>query len=168
MIRFASLSALLLATIAVAHAQPANQRAEAEARGFLLPCHQPDQKRQDDCRTHQQYFVELFIAARSGEISSMELLAGQFNHTGSIGLPRDQVQACAWQLAAADLAPTAQQYGARMDARNVCGALSPLRYAHAEDRADRIVQQIQTEPTQLPKWTPPPGLTSTASPLQPN
>lgn len=166
MIRFLPIAALLLTVPAVAHAQPANKRAEAEARSFLSPCHQPDQRRQENCKQNQSDFIETYLDARSGDLSSMRLVAADFVASVT-GMPRDQVQACAWRLAVAQQATRVELAAARLDARATCGTLSGVRLANAQYRADRILQELQTEPVQQPKFPPPAGLTTTAVPFKP-
>lgn len=166
MIRYLPLTVVLLAVPAVAHARVANKRAEAEARSFLSPCHQPDQRRQDNCKQNQSDFIETYLDARSGDLSSMRMIAADF--VASItGMPRDQVQACAWRLAVAQLAARVELAAARLDAQTTCGSLSSVGLANAQHRADRILQELQTEPDQQPKFAPSAGLTTTAVPFKP-
>lgn len=155
-----------------AQAQAANKRAEAEARSFLLACHQPDRHQQETCKQNQRDFVEMFVDARAGDLSSMRLTASNFaapiDNPDYAGLPHAQVQACAWRVAIARLSPHSLIFAAAEGVRSACAGLAGVGFANAQARADRILQEIQTEPAQIPKWTPPPGLTTTATPFRSN
>src|SRR6185437_5337209 len=100
-IHLAALLAALIATPALA--QPANKRAEKEARGYLTTCHFADAHKQGMCQQNQANFVETYVYAKAGDLPSIRDTAVSFARRSpradpflSLGIPVDQVQACAW------------------------------------------------------------------------
>jgi hypothetical protein len=150
--------ALLLAGSAAAQAQTANQRAETEAIRYLSPCHQPSEERQGLCEQNQLNFVEEYVLGKSGDISGMGSTALSFmpawndqDRQSKIGMPQDQLQACAWRLVIAQLQRgTDSAWSANQLAQTACSPLSATRVASAEERADHLAQELQSSPAAAP------------------
>jgi hypothetical protein len=148
----------LIALTAAAQARSSIQPAEAEAIHFLTPCHQPTEDQQGLCEQNQLNFVEEYILAKSGDTSGMGSTALSFmppwneeDRQSDIGMPQDQVQACAWRLVIAQYQHgTVNAYSADQLVQSTCRPLSPLRAAAAEQRADRLAQELQTSPAEAP------------------
>jgi len=176
-IHLAALFMVLIATPALA--QPANKRAEKEARGYLTPCHFAAAHKQVMCLQNQANFVETYVYAKAGDVSSMSSTAASFSPPSpreepdfSLGLPVDQVQACAWRIVTADASRATPNASLTQDmVRYACQALSGRRQDAAAARADHLEQELRTSPASLP---PPPtaeelkGLDSTVHPLVAN
>jgi hypothetical protein len=114
--------------------------------------------RQGLCEQNQLNFVEEYILAKSGDVSGMGSTAASFtppwneqSRETDIGMPQDQLQACAWRLVIAQLQRgTDNAYLANQMVQNGCNPLSPMRAAAAEQRADHLAQELQTSPAAAP------------------
>jgi len=94
--RRAALVALLLMLSAGAHAQVGNQRAEAEARSYLLPC----PSTLPLCANEQKQFVDSYILAEAGATYFMGDIIGFLDPLQPALHPymkRDRVKACVWR-----------------------------------------------------------------------
>lgn len=161
----ALIAALFLSTL-TATAQPANQRAEREARSYLRSCQETDAERLKLCRTNQRNFIEMYVYAKSGDTRGMGSTASSFAGPYKaddemmslmrLGQPTDLVQACAWRLVRVEMtAPDAASLAAAV-ANEVCTKLSRFDRRRAGERADVLLDELDNGPAQTPAddWEP--------------
>jgi hypothetical protein len=142
-------------------AQPANQRAEKEARSWLIPCELTG-TRQDTCLQAQKNFIEQYVYAKAGDAGAQHSTASSFGSSAfndpeglnRLGMPRNAVQACAWWQVAAQN-PRALPSERRV-ADEVCAALPPDDARAGRRRAEQLLQELQTAPARMPPpdWEP--------------
>jgi hypothetical protein len=151
--------AMTLCLLAVsAGAQPANRAAEHEARAWLKPCKEKIKDFQKLCLQNQSNFIEQYVYAKAGELPAMGSTSASFRKTSQddldynrVGMPLNLVQSCAWQ--AVRMASTRGQtsvYGQRDAMDAICAALSINEVAAANERANRLLLELRTNPARMP------------------
>ena len=168
--------AFLLIT-APAAAQTPNQKAEAEARSFLIKCAFPDD-RQFSCLIHQRNFIEMYVYAKAGDLSGIGSTADSFQPSKAdapgymtemdIGMPVSPLQSCAWWIvrASAPLRDSQRKEGPMLQqlfrngriqlANDICAHLSDDDRVAARRRAEVLIKELHTTPAQMPPdtWEP--------------
>jgi hypothetical protein len=156
-----ALVALLILLPTLAAAADPNALAEKEARSFLRPC--PAGPNQQLCLLHQRNFIEQYVYAKSGDDIAQRSTAESFdtNHlqteevlSGYIGMPQNQLQACAWWLVVAQSGKYTVDPGPIV--RATCAKLSPTMQPLAMHRADELLHELRTTPAREPSddWEP--------------
>jgi hypothetical protein len=148
-----------MATAATVFAQTPNQKAEAEARSFLIPCRQSDGSKQETCLYNQRDFIERYVVAKAGSSDEMGQVANAFlpradpddDHDRGLGLPLRPIEACAWRMVGITLDAHYDYYVQRD-----CGRLPADDRFAARRRAEHLVQELRSTPAQMPSlyWEP--------------
>ena len=153
------LALALLPTIALAAAP--NAAAEREARSFLPPC-KPGPDRQL-CLIHQRNFIEQYVYAKAGDFPAQRSTAESFDTlhlktdavlSDYVGMPRNQLQSCAWWLVDAQQDTSLANPDALI--RHACGGLGGVMQSLAMHRADLLLHELRTHPARMPSddWEP--------------
>lgn len=159
----AILAALLfLFPLIAARAGTNNQRAEKEARAYLVPCDEDSKNEQAVCETHQSMFIHNFVAARAADIRGMIAIADAFhgppdrseeNYLLWLGFPVEPLESCAWRLL---VYVKARGDEARELARQAIFDLPEATRIRCKERAEAIDQEFRTRPVKRPgtNWYP--------------
>jgi hypothetical protein len=131
-----------------------NAAAEREAHVWLAPCKENDKQRQQLCLSNQRNFIEQYVWAKAGSLSSMGSTVASFLPTDAsnplhLGMPQSLMQSCAWQ--AVRMQSTRGQVASeRALMLEICRKLTPNEIAAADDRAEQLLRELRTTPARLP------------------
>ena len=151
--------AFALAAASPAYAQPANKAAEAEARGFLVPCNQVAASDREFCTQNHANFLDDYVHAMAGEPDSIEEMTHFFGTWPTTdprpwrpGIRSDRQEGCAWMLVQAAFTPSPQaRDNLAVQIYQACIDFTAQARLAIWLRATDLVGQIRTHPT-----TPPP------------
>ncbi|MDE2580106.1 MAG: hypothetical protein KGL52_00575 [Rhodospirillales bacterium] len=160
------LAAALLALPAAANAAPQLQQPEREARAYLSPCRFHDSGMQRLCRRNQANFVEQYVRALGGDYAAQGSTFTSFSvvdrcphcdKLGYVGMPADQVHACAWAMVLVIESPSSDPNSAfaHDNARAQCAPLTTGQKNAAWSAAIGYLARIHHHAVAIPAdWNP--------------
>lgn len=143
-----------------AAAPPANRRAEAEARSFLVPCSGSRPDWRSSCALNRQQFVENYVLAKSGDPMWMNDIVSRLDQepvpaldgAAFAGIRHDRRQACAWMIATTESTTELARIDAlRGQFSRRCAGVSANEMRATQERAEVLLWELRHDPTTPPK-----------------
>lgn len=127
-----------------------DERAENEARQFLIVCRGGSRDDRAICRMNQREFVWNYVSAKSGDYEDQKNVAFMLYHGTGGGIMRDLVQACAWAAVVSGSGDVRMNGLQQRTYDEWCAPLTPAQRQIVRTRTSRLRQELRTAPTHPP------------------
>ena len=145
-----------------ARAETVNQRAEREARSFLLPCTRFHGTELSACQVNHVDFIDAYLRAKAGVDDYMSEVSNYFgrgrsapSRVGYFGIRPDRRQGCAWIIVRREsTAEDSLRRSLMAIFRAECADVSANELLAVTERADQLLRELRTAPTVAPPPRP--------------